>query len=464
MIEELGTVTLKNGDAMAVKVVTPPAAEYAERLGHFLEHKGDYSLRCIRQRLRGDYAAFCVDKYFLGEIHGRIAGQIWYGYATAGTGIANFGHVYTEPEHRKKGIADELMKVFKAAFDASPVHAALCGTGTPWVARMYFRYGFQPVVQGAETGPLVLFKEGRGRGFRAFEEEYFRPGQDVAVLPGTMAYRHDIDKMLKNALLIRNKQSKRVAMASRVATYQDACFLVEDGRGLVAVARAARGSVVGWSFCLNTGSPWEARANAFDFEIHPYYAGAAGTLVRESLNLAKSAGITQAYSYCPARDGEKIGVVAEQGFCEVARLEGYLEIDQEASDLVVLRRTLNAQPEEPIVLRGEHLSNLRRYVVEGARLQWDEARGYSAEFARRHDDVLERIVRSPGRKVRIVATTDDICNCGACPKMRDHCVSAELAERDRAVAGRFGLAVDREYEAEEVVARVSRRAEPTARA
>ena len=324
MIETLGTVLLRSGESLAVKLLVPPEEGHAERLAHFLEHKGDMSRRSILQRLRGKYAASCGDRYFFGEIDGKIAGQLWYGYANSGTGIANFGHVYTEPEHRRKGIARELMKFFLEDFHAGPARIALCGTGTPWVARIYFHFGFQPVVEGADRGALILIKEGCGEDFRAVEAEYFLPGQALAVRTGDVSQRHDIDKLLSAALMVRNMSSRRVAMASLVRSYEDAIFRVEDGQGLVTVATTPGNHTMGWAFILNTGSRLETNTRIFDYEIHPNYADAARQFIEGSLALAEDAGVAQVYAYIPGCEPGKLKVLTESGFREAARLMGSL--------------------------------------------------------------------------------------------------------------------------------------------
>lgn len=345
-------VALKTGERMKIKMVTPPAGDYAEKLLHFVEHKPDHIIRNIRQRLRGDYAAYCVDKYFIGEIDGRIVGQVWYGYSNSGTGIANFGEVYTEPEQRKKGIIGGLMKAFQADFNSSPARAAMCTTGSAWVAAVYFKFGFQPVIPGADRGPLLCIKSRLGKDFAALERTYYAPGGKVSVGLGSMKHRHDIDTLLRfSTILRRGRESgepmkhvsqsgaslaRRVGMASRVLNYMDACFHAEDGRGIVTAATVETGNVVGWAFFLNTGTEVEQAGKAFDFELHPNYAGSARMLIRESQRLAREKGIERAFAYCPSTESDKIAALSAEGFHEAARLGRYCSVDGKPCDLVVL--------------------------------------------------------------------------------------------------------------------------------
>jgi GNAT superfamily N-acetyltransferase len=341
MIELLGSIKIKTGEIMNVKVITPPAEEeYAEKLCRFLEHKRA-SFRDIKQRLRGDYSNYCVDKYFIGEIDGNIVSQLWYGYASSGSGIGNFGHVYTEPKHRKKGITNELMKFFLEDFNNSTAEAVFCSTGTPWVAKIYLGYGFQTIIDGAKKGPLMLLKKDDERSFEEIEKIYFSAGQDVEVVSGTMQYRHDIDKMLADSLFFRNIQWNRISASFHASTYRDAYYLTEDGKGIIAVAKNSDGKVVGWAFALNTGSDLEEKSKAFDFVIHPNYKEKKRQLIDGTLKIASRNGVERVFSYVPEVEEGKIENLIQAGFKIIATIPQYCSINNRASDVMILKKEIN---------------------------------------------------------------------------------------------------------------------------
>ncbi len=333
----LGTVPLENGQQMEVYLLTTPADGYTEKLCHFLEHKGPVYFRDIQQRLLGNYASVCIDKYFIGEIEGEIAGQIYYGYPVDGTGIGNFGHVYTEPRHRKKGISKELMPFVMEDFYKSPARALLCSTGTPWVAKIYFEYGFQPVVPGADSGPLVLFNKGVAGDFDGFSQEYFTAGSSIRTKLGSMKECFDADKMLACDLGRRNIEWRRVGMASCVNDYRGAVFMQEDGQGIVTVATSEYGSLVGWGFFLNTGSVHESSSKVFDFIMHPNYESQTREFIGRSLAIAEEEGIGRSVAYCISLEDEKIGLLKDSGFKQVADIADYCNIDGSQCNLVILR-------------------------------------------------------------------------------------------------------------------------------
>ncbi len=341
MRQKLGTVTLKTHEEMHVYCITAPAEEYTDTLCHFLEHKGTVYFRDIKQRLLGNYASLCIDKYFVGEIDGQIAGQIYYGYPIDGTGIGNFGHVYTEPIHRKKGVTNALMPFVMNDFDKSPARALLCSTGTPWVARFYLGYGFQPVIPGADCGPLALLKN-TDKSFDDFAQEHFTPGAKIIVSCGTMKECFDADKMLAFDMERRGIKWLRVGMASCVNDYRNAVFMMEDGKGVIVVAISQTGTMVGWGFFLNTGSVYEKDSKIFDFVIHPNYECQAGEFVRGALKLATEKNIKISFAHCVGTEKKKIDLLATFGFRAVAHIDNYCTVDGKKCNLVILRHDTDA--------------------------------------------------------------------------------------------------------------------------
>ena len=353
-VVELGEVALKNGERMKIRLVATPAPEYTDRLIHFLDHKPDWVDRKIRQQLNGAYRPACVDKFFVGEIGDQLAGHLWYGYASPGSGIANFGEVYTAPEHRRKGVADELMRFFCEDFNNSPALMALCTAGTV-AARIYFRYGFQTVIPGADSGPLMLLNASRkklaGRNFQECAEDYYRPGQPVTTIPGTIAHRHDIDCVLRFTHILRlgghHKEfstkgatlAGRVGPAWLVANYMEACFQQEDGRGLLTVASLPGGKVAGWAFALQGVSPAETGSWTFDFELHPSYQPYAIQLIKDTLRMAADKSMGNLYAWCHALDTTKLSAMKDGGFKEVARIPDYCQINGQRTALLAMRNS-----------------------------------------------------------------------------------------------------------------------------
>ncbi|HRU07725.1 MAG TPA: hypothetical protein P5137_18330, partial [Candidatus Brocadiia bacterium] len=191
----------------------------------------------------------------------------------------------------------------------------------------------QTVRRGADCGDLALLKPIGAVTFADFERDYYATGAAAAVVAGTMAHRHDVDKLLAIAMKERGAATTRVAMAWPVRSFEDAIFRSEDGGGLVTALVAADDRVLGWAFVLNTGSPLEAMSKVLDYEVHPNYAGMADDLVAGTLRLAREQGLGQVYAFAPSSEEAKTAALRRCGFGEAARLGGYCG----AGDLAILR-------------------------------------------------------------------------------------------------------------------------------
>jgi ribosomal protein S18 acetylase RimI-like enzyme len=340
MLTALTEVTLRSGAPLAILLVEPPAADYADRLLHFLEHKGDDSFRGIRQRLEGMYAPHCADRYFVGEVAGRIVGQAWYGLAReAGWGVGNFGHVYTEPDFRGQGVASEIVRVLVAHFQSEPLGKCLLCSASAESGRMYRQFGFEFIPPTAQSGPMGLVK---GETFAALEQRYFAPGRPVVVGEGHIGHRHDLDRMMdfSPAWIEARRRWHFAFIASTVPTYMAALHAVEDGRGLLRVLLTQDGSVVGYAFVLTLGTPHEPRLKTLDFAVHPHYLDQAEMLLGETLCAAQQEGLREVRAFVAACDEAKLDALQAAGFGVAYTFRDGFTLDGQPYDLLMLERSL----------------------------------------------------------------------------------------------------------------------------
>ncbi|MCK4401051.1 GNAT family N-acetyltransferase [bacterium] len=337
MITQLGNVRLRTGEKMIVKCIEPPEERYREKLMRFLEHKDDLWMRDISERLKGNYSEFCIDRYFIEEIGENVISQMWYGISKK-TKMGNFGHVYTEPEYRKKGITNELMKFFLDDFQRSKGKALFCGTGSPWIADIYKKYGFQLIKKDTDCGPMVLIKPEYAKDFKELEDEYFQPGLSVNARIGNIGDQFDCDKVLaySTGLEKLSQNWHQVFLTSQISTFMQALFKVEDGKGLVTVAESTKGSIVGYAFILALGSLMEDGAKTLDFIIHPNYINDAVRFVEETIKIRQKEKIENIRCYVCSGDKEKLSILLEAGFKEEAGLSDYCFLGNSYFDLKML--------------------------------------------------------------------------------------------------------------------------------
>jgi len=344
MLAKLAEVNLRGGATMEVKLLEPPEEEYARRLLAFLRHKDDDSMRGIRERVLGKYAKHCLDRYFVGEVDGRIVGQVWYGLPRIDDGrtfgIGNFGHVYTEPDWRGQGIAGEITRIVVDHFNADATGSCLLCTAGEQAGRIYLKHGFQFIPPTARSGAMGLVKPSVAPSFAALDERYFAPGLPVTVRPGHIGDRHDIDRMLDFSAPWIEARSRwhLVGQSSHVPTFISALHYVEDGRGLICVLQTSSGSIVGYAFVLNLGSRYETGLLTFDMVLHPHYLDHGVTLARGTLEPAEEAGLDTVHALVAACDQEKLQIVQLVGFAEQYRFARSFGLPgEDPCDVLLLR-------------------------------------------------------------------------------------------------------------------------------
>jgi len=374
MLTDLATVTLRHGATMTIRLMEPPQEDLARRLLHFLEHKDDDSLRGLRQRVQGMYAARCVDRYFIGEVAGEIVGQAWYGLprvrvrvggdilsqtpsaaegdppsvppTTGGSrmspptrpwGIGNFGHVYTEPSWRGQGVASEIVRVLVDHFQAEPTGQCLLCSASAQSGRIYRQYGFEFIPPTAASGPMGLVK---GETFAELEQRYFAPGRPVRVVAGHIGHRHDIDRLMDfSPAWIEARQRWHFAfVSSTVPTYIAALHQVEDGRGVITVLQTDAGSIVGYAYALNLGSRCEEHLLTLDFAIHPHYLAQAGTLLDGTVNMSRQRDAAPVHAFVAACDEAKLAALRDAGFAVAYTFPCAFVLDGAPHDVLMLAR------------------------------------------------------------------------------------------------------------------------------
>lgn len=316
MLKELEKIRLKQDrDAVIYCLEPPDDSPFAAGLKNLYQHKSDNSRRGIFSRLDGKYAGESIDRYFFAVIDGKIAGALWFGYGTQNDAIADFGHVYANPEFRGLGIAPVLLRYFKADFAVSPCPAAFCTSSTEWIAKMYRDVGFTGIVPGTTAGRLMLSNRAGAIDFEDFSASYFRKEGTLAIQPGSMKYRHEADCLGT----FSGKFSKRCFVSLWTGDYQQAVFHREDDSGHLLAWCDERDHFFGW--CFTAAISPELRC--FDFSSHENVTPREeADLVRESLSRFQE---TRPLLACISLEqNRKREILLSCGFRECGQLPGQL--------------------------------------------------------------------------------------------------------------------------------------------
>ena len=167
MYDGLGHVTLATGEQVEVGVITGPDAEWAERVEKLLGHKRDPWNWQNRQLLRTNVGIGA--RFYILHRGGMPFANI---FIAELSGVGILGHVWTDPEDRKKGACSKLMRVQMKDFTSRQGKALFLDTGFESVAyHIYERFGFTSVESGSG------FMDWTATSKDEFEATYFQKGK-----------------------------------------------------------------------------------------------------------------------------------------------------------------------------------------------------------------------------------------------------------------------------------------------
>ncbi len=231
------------------------AAVAAASLAQQLEEQTASHARMIRHRLSGRAAGECVDRYFLVVREGRCVSRIWYGWGRHAGAVGNFGNFKTAEELRGQGIGRHIYNMLKASLQAEAALplALFCTSSKVHLVRLYGEIGFRPAVTGTEGGPLYAPLGGSPERFSDFCREYYRPSPSLRFAPGSIGFRHEVDCLLRFALLERGEDG--VFGLSSFPSYEAAFLAVAADPSVGTLERVVtdRGRTVGWAFTPRGG-------------------------------------------------------------------------------------------------------------------------------------------------------------------------------------------------------------------
>lgn len=157
----------------------------------------------LRRRASGELKGSCTDIYFLATEGGELTSRLWCGWGKHRDAVANFGNFVTRADLRGRGIGRALLADWQeciAQRTDAPL-AFFCNAGAPHLVKFYAPYGFRLAVDGTEVGPLYCPIGDSPATFREFCAEYYTPCEELTARPASVEYRHEIDCLLRFALL-----------------------------------------------------------------------------------------------------------------------------------------------------------------------------------------------------------------------------------------------------------------------
>lgn len=322
MLTELKTVYLKSHEEMTVARVSTPAPEWEERLVGFLEHKGEPWVSDLQVILSQQLAGLEVH-FYVGMLAGAVVGTAMTTEATAPR-VGMVGHVFTAPEHRRKGICMALMEALTTDFVSRGGQGMTLGTGHKGLAyHIYHSFGFRSV---ANTGRMIWEAQ------RGFLGDYFAAGptsvRDIAWPDWALL---DLLYTVQEGDYLRSVRLEQYRPAAYEAKFTGLRRLLGEPSAQSKILQKETGEVVGHATLL-PDPRWQNSVLLLDVFVHPNYCQAGRALLK-ALEFPADRKIQ---AYAEAASQEKIALLNDRGLEEEAILRNQLVVGAQPVDVVVL--------------------------------------------------------------------------------------------------------------------------------
>ena len=321
MYRKLATERLKSGEEMEIGVVVSPDEEHVSQLTSFLGHKGKDWVWQVESTLKGKCPD--LDAYFyVGKINGDVVGNIsTWEYERSGI----FGHVFTQPDHRRKGVCKAIMAHQMEDFRRRGGGLLILGTGydSPpyWI---YHSFGFRPL---DETGFMRYASEDD------FETNYFAPcparvvGVNWRDWPRLCALASlDMGALCSISFNLFGRGNLEGAFIGLKRGLEERPDQVK-----AVLLESEKGAIVGCATIL-PDRRWRNESYLLDFFWHPDFSVYAHSLL-DKIEFPK----VKIQCYVDSASPEKISLLEKAGFEKEATLKGQISWDGRTLDVMIYR-------------------------------------------------------------------------------------------------------------------------------
>ncbi|NLJ34781.1 MAG: GNAT family N-acetyltransferase [candidate division WS1 bacterium] len=310
MITQLGAVTLKSGESAEILKITAPEPDWEEPVRSRLAHKSSRWHQPMSRALREGLPGLTMNFFLL-----RV------GEATVGTltvvqalkrPVALLQHVFTDPDHRRKGICSYLMRALQDDFLAEGGQAMYLGTGydTPpfWI---YHSCGFRPI---GTIGAMVWVAD------QDYSDSYFAPAETLvrASQWGDWPLLHALYQLEKGWDLrgFSYGQFGNASYESAFCELEEAIEAAEAQQSMVIESQTSS-AVVGHAF-LARDRKWPDGPWVLDLFVHPSFSERGSDLL-DALQLPVGVKIQ---AYCDDLATDRAALLQSRGFSLEATLTG----------------------------------------------------------------------------------------------------------------------------------------------
>jgi len=314
----LSEATLRSGETVEIGLILSPDADHAEEIKPFLGHKGGnwnwHVARAVAEDLDG-----LQTRFYVAKLDGKIIANVMT-LESAHCGI--LGHVFTDPDQRRKGAISCVFDALMPDFDA---RGGVMVLGTGFESHAYWIYhgrGFRSIT--GDSGFMRYATEDD------YEDKLFAPA-DATARP--VLWR-DWPRIAVMSARSEGWWLRSVWLGHQGRTNFEGPFLelkrpVENGKAHCAVLDTEADVLAGYA-TLTPDPRWKGSTWLLDLDVHPNFEDQAAKLV-EALPMPDA----KVQCHVDAAAVTKAAALEAQGFTVEATLKNQVRRDGEALDVMV---------------------------------------------------------------------------------------------------------------------------------
>ncbi len=315
MYHKLTTIILKSGESLELGRVRAPDADWAERVEHLLGHKEPMWLWQNSSLMRHDLGLEAY--YYLLHRDGSPLANIM---TVEHQGVGYFGHVWTQPEDRRKGAAKLLMSELMEDFKKRGGEALFLSTTFDSPAyHIYAHLGFDSIEKG--SGLMAYYAADEATFYHHYYSGKATQIRDIQWsdwAASAALFLGDFPSTVRNLGMGLIARSSAEASFMELLHRQEKDTSTSIAKVLVCEQSGAVAGLATWSW-----DPLWPNTCLLDFFLHPSHSQETDRLLG-ALELPRA---ERYLAYCDAGDNAKQSALTAFGFRSVGTLTRYVAID-----------------------------------------------------------------------------------------------------------------------------------------
>lgn len=323
MYTKISDAVLKTGEKIEFGVLITPDKEYRDKIIPLLGHKGQPWVWQMEESFNGKSLEL-ENRFYIGTIDGKIVSNIT---IVEHNNIGIFTHVYTVPEHRKKGICNLLIEITMSDCRkrGCKVLTLQVGYGTS-AYKIYYNAGFRSLTEGSGCMRLDFVPDVEKKCFEQIQANV-RSAQWKDWPTAVFLYS------IQNKAYVRNYKYELLGPSIFERGFLEMSKEMETDKSIdMKILESERSSVAGVA-TVCPDEKWGSKTYLLDIFYHPDFVSSASKLL-DSIIFPKA----KVQCYLDSNSEDRIKLIEKYGFKQEGIFKKHITYNQKPIDVLIFSK------------------------------------------------------------------------------------------------------------------------------